>query len=216
MKRVFTVLSAVALVNMLALGGVLGYAKSKHWLTKERIRKAFAALQEDEHHEVAPTTMPAMAKAPQHEAPSDERMRRMRELDEITRTELDRRTREIQDGWKLLETQQLTLVRDRESLEGAKAALAEMEKKKAEQTGESGLQKEAEIIGGLKAKQAKELLRQKQDADVVALLKGMDDRKVRKIVGECKSEEERHWIGRILEMIRDGRAAQAEVLNAGT
>ncbi len=216
MKRLFTVLSAVALVNMLAFGGALAFAKSKHWLTKDRIRKAFAVLQEEDKHDAVPTTMPVMAKAAQHGPPSDEKMRRVKEMDEITRTELDRRTREIQDGWKLLETQQLSIVRDRETLERDKTTLAEMERKKAEQTGESGLQKETDIIGGLKAKQAKELLRQKQDSDVVALLKGMDDRKVRKIVGECKSEEERQWIGRILESIHDGRAAQAEVLNAGT
>lgn len=216
MKRIFTALSVVAMLNLAALAGLAVYARTQQWLTKDRVRRAIAVLKGDEKEPSAkPTTMMAEI-APPPARSSVEKRRRSEDLDEITRTELDRRRREIQDGWKLLETQQIALVRDREELEQTRARYVEEQRQLARSSGDNSVQKELEIIAGLKPKQAKELLRQKQDADVVALLKAMDDRKVRKIVGECKSEEERQWIGRILEQMHDRIATQAEVLSAGT
>lgn len=209
MKKVFTALALVAMLNMAALAGLGAYAKMRNWLTKDRVRRAVAVLKGEEK-EPGPTTMPASEKPPAPQTPGGALQQEM-----VVRTEFDRRIREIQDGWKLLETQQLSLVRDRESLEQDKARIAEQQRQKAISVGDNGLQKELEVLGGIKAKQAKDLLRQKQDADVAAILKSMDDRKVRKIVGECKTAEERQWIGRILEQLRDGRATQAEVLDAG-
>ena len=215
MKRIFTALAAAAIVNMMALGGVLAYAKVQHWLTRDRMKKAVAALtgEEEKHDGSMPTSMPAK------EAPVAANAGAARSgtvPDEVAATELDRRAREIQDGWKLLETQQLALVRDREEFEETKARLAAEAAARSTGGGDAGMAKEIEIIGGVKPKQAKDLLRQKKEPDVAAILKSLDERKVRKIVGECKTEEDRQWIGRILEQLHDHRAAQAEVLNAGT
>ena len=212
MKRIFTALAIAAVVNMVALGGVAVYARMQHWLTKDRVRRAVAVLKEDEKKPEQPTTAPA-GKAAESVATKTPAA----DTDEgVIRTELNRRSREIQDGWQLLETRQLSLLRDREALEADRTRQAKELEEKAQAPGDSGAQKELEILGGIKPKQAKELLQQKRDADVVAILKSLDDRKVRKIVGECKTAEERSWIGRILEQMHDGRAKQAEVLNAGT
>lgn len=220
MKRIFTALAVAAMFNLAALAVLAGYAGARHWITKDRVRRALAVLKGEEK---TPMPTPMMAAAPGAKASSSpsgggsiEKLRRSEELDEITRTELDRRAREIQDGWRLLETRQLALVRDREALEQDKTRLAEAQRAKDEANGGSGLQKELEIVSGLKPKQAKALLKAKQDADVVALLKAMEQRKVQKIVGECKSEEDRLWIGRVLEQLHDRAMAQAEVPSAGT
>ena len=130
------------------------------------------------------------------------------------RTELDRRRREIEDGWKLLETQQLALFRDRESLDAETKRREAAAREAAEKAGDSGYKKEIDVLGGLKAKQAKDLLKQKKDADVAAILLKLEDRRVRQIVGECKTNEERLWIGRILEKLHQRDATQAEVLSA--
>lgn len=212
MKRIFTALAIVALVNMVALGGVAVYARMQNWLSKDRVRRAVAALKGEDKKPEQPTSAPAdkAAEALVRKVPAAD-------ADEgVIRTELDRRNREIQDGWQLLETRQLALVRDRESLEAERVRHAKELEEKTQAPGDSGWQKELEILGDIKPKQAKELLQQKRDADVVAILKSLDDRKVKKIVGECKTAEERSWIGRILEQLHDGRATQAEVLNAGT
>jgi hypothetical protein len=211
-KRIFTALAIVAIVNVVALGGLAAYARVQHWLTKDRVRRAVAVLKGDEKKPVEPTLTPAATKPEgiaKNAGPS--------ELDEgVVRTEFERREREIQDGWQLLETRQLALVKQREELDEDRGRLAKEQELKALKAGNNGAQKELDILGGIKPKQAKELLQQKRDADVVAILKTLEDRKVRKIVGECKTAEERLWIGRILEQLHDGRATQAEVLNAGT
>lgn len=219
MKRIFTALAVVAIVNMAALSGLAAYARVQQWITRDRVRRAVAVLKGDDKKPAeTATSAPADAK------PADGLVKKTTsaELEEgVVRTEFDRRSREIQDGWQLLETRQLALVRDREALDEDRTRLTKEREQKAASPGDNGLQKEMEILGGIKPKQAKELLRQKRDADVVAVLKLLEDRKVRKIVGECKTAEERLWIGRILEQLHDGsatadkRATQAEVLNAG-
>jgi hypothetical protein len=226
-KKVFTALALVAMVNLSALSALAGYAGARNWITRDRVRRAIAVLKGEESGSAAEARPPAVA--PQHTTAASseaheptgsargsiETIRHSQELDEITRTELDRRAREIHDGWRMLETRQLALVRDREAFEHDKARLAEAQRAREETTG-GGDKKELEIVSGLKPKQAKALLKAKPEADAVALLKAMEPRKVQKIVGECKSEEDRLWIGRVLDQLDDRAMAQAEVPSAGT
>lgn len=160
------------------------------------------------------TTRPAGDES-QRVITSSERIKRNKDADEIARTELERRKREIQNGWDLLERQQLALLKSQESFEETKKRQREEQQRRAEEAGDEGLKKELDILSGLKAKDAKELLKLKADADVVRIMLQMEPRKARKIVGECKKNEERLWIGRILEKLHERDAAQAEVLAAG-
>lgn len=202
------------MINMAAIGGLAAVAWTKDWLAKDRVVRAFAVLRGEEQAEPVPTTMPAV-EADQPPIASSEQIRLQREADEIARTELERRRREIQNGWELLERQQLAFVKAKEAFEDGRKRYEEEARRRAEQDEDGGFRKELDIIAGLKAKDAKELLRLKQDADVVRILMEMEPRKARKIVGECKKSDERLWIGRILEKLHDRNAVQAEVLAAG-
>lgn len=214
MKRLLTVIGLVAVANIAGLAGLVVYAKGQGWVTRDRLVRAAAILRGEEEDELA-ATQPG---AGEHGAaqPSGERIRVKQEAEERHLIEMTRREREVQDAWKLLETQQLGLVREREALEEAKKRFAAEVLAKAKQTGDSGLQKELEIISGVKAKEAKELLRQKDDADVVRILLAIEARKARQIVASCKGSEERQWIGRILDKLHERDATQAEALGAGT
>ncbi len=211
MKRVFTVLACVAFANLATLAGVTLYAFAHHGVTAERLRKAVAILRGEPESHAEPTTRPAepVIVAVEKPKPADGA-----ETNDVVRTELERRRREIEDGWRLLETQQLALVRDRETFEAETRRRQAAVQEAAEKAGDSGYKKELEVLGGLKAKQAKDLLKQKKDADVAAILLKLEDRKVRQIVGECKTNEERLWIGRILDQLHQRDATQAEVLSA--
>ena len=214
MKRLVTVVAIMAILNLAALAGLAGYAGSHGWLARERVQAAMAALKGEEQAKAAAVEEAAAeAKVPQS---SGERIRRNQETEERYLIELARREREIQDAWKLLETQGLALVRDKEAFEEQKKRAAAEALARAKEGGDSGLQKELEIISGVKAKEAKDLLRQKDDADVVRILMAMEARKARQIVAACKASEERLWIGRILGKLHDSNAAQAEALGAGT
>ena len=212
MKRLLTALALMSMINMTALAVVAGIAWSKDWLQKDRVRKALAVLTGEADEES--TTQPARDDS-EGVITSGEQIRRKKDADEIARTELERRKREIQNGWDLLERQQLALLKTQEAFEEEKKRHREALERRAEEAGDEGLKKELEILSGLKAKDAKELLKLKDDADVVRIMLEMEPRKPRKIVGECKKNEERLWIGRILEKLHDRDAAQAEVLAAG-
>jgi hypothetical protein len=214
MKRLATVASIVAVINLSVLVGLTAYAWSQGWLVRDRVQRALAVLQGHEE-EAAPS---AEAEGGEQRAgkSSSERIQRNQEAEERQLVELTRREREIQDAWKLLETQGLALVREKEAFEEGKKRWAAEVQAKAKQADDGGLQKELEIISGVKAKEAKELLKQKDDADVVRLLMSMEARKARQIVAACKADEERLWIGRILGKLHERDATQAEALGAGT
>jgi hypothetical protein len=208
------------MLNMVAVVAVIGYAASHGWLEHKRVTAALEALKGEEAHPQVATTQVAHAEK-KPEEPGDskgsasDRIRRNEDVEEIQRTEFERRTRELSDGWKLLEAQQLAFLRSKEEFEADRRRIAEETAERAKHTGDGGLNKELEIVSGVKPKDAKELLKLKNQADAVQMLVKMDARVARKIVSQCKTQEERLWIGRILEKIKDVDASQAEFLAAG-
>jgi flagellar motility protein MotE (MotC chaperone) len=213
-KRLFTIISLLAIAHLAAIGAIVGYAGANGWLAKDRVHAAVAALHGEKPGDTAPATQPA--EEPEKPKSSGERIRRNAEAEEKLRIELARREREIQDNWKLLETQQLALLKEKETFEEAKKRWIDEQEKKAKTAGDSGIKKELDILSGLKPDEAKQQLKIKDDADVVRALMTMEVRKARKIVSACKTDEERLWIGRILGKLHEQDAAQAEALGAGS
>ena len=217
-RRAFFVLSIMSMMNLAAVLGYGTFAWKRGWLEKKRVHEALAILRDGvpENHEVKPTSRPVETMAGATAQRSGEQIRRNAEADEVLRTELQRRESEIQNAWRLLETQQLALVKQKEEFDAAKKRYADELAARAAQTKDSGFEKELDILSGVKAKDSKELLRQKSEPDVVRILAALEVRKARKIVSECKTPEERLWIGRILEKLHERNAAQAEVLRGGS
>jgi hypothetical protein len=213
-KRWFTIVSLLAIAHVVALTGGVAYAWSQDWLIKDRVRQAVAVLCGEQIDGPDATEQDADVAEPPKSA--SDRIRRSVETDERARIELARREREIQDRWQQLEAQQLAFLREQEAFDARQARNAVQEKKKAEQAGDSGLAKELEILAGLKAKDAKALLKLKEDADVVRVLMALEARQARKIVSACKTDEERSWIERILGKLHERNAVQAEALDAGS
>lgn len=213
MKRLWILISVMAVLHLAALGGAVGYAAMQGWLARERVLAAAAALR-GEAPEIAATTRPAEAAEPAR--PAGERIERVADVQEKARIDLARREREIQDQWQLLEARQLALLQEKERFEEEKKRYAATLAEQARLAGSSGQQRELEIVSGLKAKEAKDLLLQKDDAEVVRMLMGMEPRQARKIVSACRTEEERLWIGRVLRKLHEQDAAQAEALGAGS
>jgi len=213
-KRLFTIVSLLAIVHVAALAGTAAYAWSQGWMTKDRVLGAVAVLRDEDVDTGDSSGEEVIAE----EAPKSagELIQRNVAVEERSRIELARREREIEDSWRLLETQQLAFLREKEDFKAAKRRLAEEREAQAKREGDSGLKKEMEILSGIKSKEAKELLKQKNDADVVRILMAMENRQARKIVSACKTNEERLWIGRILGQLHERNAAQAEALGAGS
>ncbi len=220
MKRLAIAIAVVCVLNVLALAGFGAFAWSRGWLERERVLRAAAILRGEEEtgESVTAGEAPKGASSPKATRPADaiaERIRLNDEMDARHRIELERREREIRNLWSHLENRELALIRAREELEAAKQRFAEERAALAAASGSDGLQKELEILSSIPAKDAKALLRAKDDADVVRIIRRMDQRRVAKIVRECKSQEERLWIGRVMEKLHESDVAQAEVLGAG-
>ena len=213
-KRLFTTISLLALVNLGGLAGLAGYAWSKGWIEQDRVRRAIAALK-GEQEEPALATGKARGSEPKSAGQAIERIRRNEESEEQHRIELVLREQEIKKGWELLASRDLALLREKEALEEEKRRFVAERERLAETDGSSGLKKELEVLSGVNPKTAKDLLKLKDDADVVRILMSMDQRKVSNIVKQCKTNEERLWIGRVMEQFHDGNATQAEDLGAG-
>lgn len=211
LKRCLTALALVSMINMTAVVGLVGFMWSRHYLEPQRVRLAWDALS-GHTPEAMPATMPSAG--PDGAKSDGSKGNANAASDEILHAELERRRREIQNGWDLLERQQIALVSQREKFEEEKKQFQAVIAAQSGKTADEGFKKELDIIAGLKAKSAKELLRLKSEADVVRMLSALEPRTARKIVSECKKSEERRWIGRILEKMSQQGVAQAEVLNA--
>lgn len=218
MRRIVSVLALLAIVHLLAFAGLGTYAYKRGWLEPERVRAAFAALTGEEE---TPTTQPAgnqNAVAMTTTAPGqpvNKIIRRNEEAEEQYRIELERRDRELRDAYALLETKWLEVVRQQEALESQKKRFEDEQERLAKEAGNNGLQAEIDTLAAVDAKTALPLLRQKDDAEAVRILMAMEERKRAKIVKQCKTPEERQWIGRILEQFHETSVAQAEDLGAG-
>lgn len=216
MKHFYRYFSAIAVAHFLALIGFVATLAAGGALTGDRLDAAIAALR----GESTPTSQPASTSAPS--APSAQNqppaalIAREEESAKTRRVELDRREREIQDQWAMLQSAQIELLRRQEALAAERAAWEESLKRQAEELALSGAAKELEYLESIKPQLAKELLHQKSDADVVQLFLQMDARTGRKIMESCKTQEERLWIGRILEQLRQRNDRQAEDLTAGS
>ncbi len=214
MKRLFLAVSIMSILNMAALCALIGYAWRQGWMTPDRVRQACAVLVGDgaeplnaDPEEAADIVGGARA--------SSEIIRGNKQADERYRIEFDRRKKEIENAWAQLQLQQLAMVQRQDAFEADKQRFANERLQLAKKEGNSGFQAELGTLSSIDAKSAKELLKLKSDADVVRILMAMDDRKRSKIVKACKTQEERLWIGRVMESFHDSTENQAEDLGSG-
>jgi hypothetical protein len=214
-KRLFLAISLMSVLNMAALCGLFGYAWMQGWMTPDRVRQACAVLVGEGAEAPDVANGEGASEVVGDARATSDLIRGNKQADERYRIELDRRKKEIENGWAQLQLQQLALVQRQEAFDADKKRFATEREQLAEKEGDSGFQAELETLSAIDAKNAKELLKLKSDADVVRILMAMDGRKRSKIVKTCKTDEERLWIGRMMEMFHDSAAAQAEDLGSG-
>lgn len=215
MKRLFLAVSLMCVLNMAALCGLVGYGWAQGWVTPERVRMAYAALTGEAGETPQVSNEAPAATVVANAGAASELIRGNKQADERYRIELDRRKKEIENGWAQLQLQQLALVQRQDAFDADKTRFAQERQQLAMKEGDSGFQAELDTLSAIDAKNAKELLKLKSDADVVRILMAMDSRKRSKIVKACKTSEERLWIGRMMEKFHDSAVAQAEDLGSG-
>ena len=214
-KQLYHIIALLAVLNMVVLVGVLGYAWGTGALTGEKIEKLAAVLSADPEAEVeaeaeAEAEAAVAAALPTQLVAATEQVQRDAEMEEILLRRMDREHRELQNLKSTVEAARFKVIRDREALETQATQFAQMRKAWEEQQNQGGFTRSLAYLSSIQPKLARDLLKQKKDADVARILSQMKERKGRAIIEQCKTPEDQVWIGKILQMIEQGLSSPAE------
>lgn len=209
MKQLSKIVLIVLILNVV---GAIGYAGYSGMFAGDRLKAAFGALR-GFGPSAAAASQPAELMAEATEAAGSQPAEEVGA--DVLRAELSQREADVRHQWEMIRAAQLQLLRDREQYEQEKKDAAAMVARREKPDGGEGYARELEYLSSIKAKSAKDFLRMKKDADVVEILVALEPRVGRKIIDACKSQEDRLWMGRILEQLRQRNHDQAEVLASG-
>lgn len=205
MKHIWLVLSMLALANVLALAGVLGWLKATDRLNSDRLEKVRAIFAKPVGVEAAELQAIAVAQREGEEQarreeklalppkPAAERIAEDRAAAELEMQQMLRRQREIDDLGSQLLRRQADLDRREEELEARMLAFEEQKKKYLEIEGAAQFKAALATIEGLKSREAKAMLEamlgRNLDDEVTAYLTRMDERKRAGIIAEFAKEQ---------------------------
>jgi flagellar motility protein MotE (MotC chaperone) len=203
MKRLYHILALMALVNLFAVLGFVGFLVASGRLDAERAEQIAKVLRGEWPQPVgdAPATQPAAPAPPPQ--PSQAEIARAQAQREYYALLADRHQQELDQRSALNSQLQLDVTRKLEELEAKRKAFEEERQRTFQQAEMVGFARELEMFEKMDAKKSKELLMGRKDPDVVQLLMKMESNRARKILDACKTEAELAWAGRILTQIHN-------------
>ena len=190
----------LGLVNLFALAGFVGYLFASGRLNAERVEQIAMVLRGEFPETEVATSQPADAEPPPEASEAEiARIRANREYYELL---ADRHKREIEDRRGLgqqIRSETLVLLKE---IERREDAFKKEQAKMLEESQQLGFARQLEVLSKIDPKKAKNLLKEHtKEPDAVQLLMQMDANRVSKIVNACDQEDEKVWIGRILNQI---------------
>jgi len=200
MKRLYHMIALLSLINLFAIGGLMGFLFATGKLNAERVDQMAMVLRGEFPTAQSPATQPVESESPPQR--SREEIVRIQAQKEYYALIAGRHERELADRGSLNQSIQLDVTRKLEQIETKQKEFREERKKVREETQQDGFQHALEIYSSMDSKLAKNILREKKDPDVVRLLMAMDENRRKKIVNTCKADDDRLWIGRILNQIQ--------------
>jgi len=210
MRRLYSITALVAIIQLFATAGLLGYLFATGRINAERIDRIASILRGKDLARAAATTQPTTAAAKVETATSQIARSRMEQ--DYLMLIAERHRRELEDRARLNQTIQHDVLRKLEEIERREKALAEQQKKALEQGSQGGAAREVELVTAIEPTRARKLLMMQKEPDAVRLLLGMDPGRARKILDTCKTQEEMEWARRILDQLRNmdaGAGAEA-------
>lgn len=215
MKTLWTVISVLAVLHMLALVGAVGWLASSGRLSDERVKEMVALFTptvdeetkaaeeakkaEDLKMEVRPIDVSLVKSA----AKKNEDDRKEQAL---TLRQLERTQQEIKQLQNNLQLAQITVLRERKEYEEAKKALEDKIVLIEKEKNDAGFKKVIALYESLPAKTVKplmiEMIKAGDEGKVVAYLEALDERKAAGILKEFKSAEEVQYVVNLSERLR--------------
>ena len=230
MKSIWLIITTLALANLLALGGFVGWLAATGRVSRERVeavRTIFATTVADETagkaeaEKVANAEKDDAAKAAKMAEPpvsAEERIKGQQEAAEVKRQTTQRLDSDLKSLRTFLVRENDRLQKWENDLRGKQAAFEAEQKKIRETTGSDQFKKAMATLAGVKPKEAQsilaELLAQKKQDEVVSYLDAMDERARSKVLAEFNKADPK-VAAELLERLRTRGIASAIPVGSG-
>jgi hypothetical protein len=217
MKKLMTVIILTLAMNFLAAAGAVGWLYQSGRLDKAKVKQIRELV-----FAPPPSQLPPAEAAPTSRPSLDEMMAResgrsaTEKVEFIQRTfdarmlELDRHQAELADLQKQVDLANQKLSVDRAALEKQRQALDAKQKEAQTLQTDQGFQDSLAVYNSIPAKQTKEIFLTLDQQTVRQYLEAMDARQAAKIVKEFKTPEERAFIQKVLESMREAQASSTD------
>ena len=221
MKKLFTFIMMICLLNLLALAGLVGYLLAtgrldkpkalvisdllRHPGTPKDLRTQVAELFEPPPA-TAPATGPASRPAlalSEGPATAEERIDFARQAMEQERLRLDAEKQNLRHEHELLERLQAKIDTDRKKVDDDRKAFEQSVTQTAAKGNEEAFARTLALYDELKPKQLKDLFLPMPQDLVAKYLGAMEPERAAKIISEFKTEPERSFMNAVLKRLRE-------------
>ena len=196
----YSALALFALIHLLILLGIAGYAYQTGRIDRAKIEQISAIIRGDQPEgsealaDVADVTPEADGQAESSEDLIEQAMKR----DEMERLQRERALADIRNLNLLVDRRMVKLQRDQEAHNQRVTLQNEQVNERRESEENTARQKTIATIGGLDPKKARDFLMNLPEADAVKILLILPDRKGKGILEACKTPDQTRWRDKIL------------------
>ena len=214
-RRVYELVALLALLHVLALGGVVTAAALSGGVTGEKVRRMVAIMRDEEVGETEEAPQQQEAEVVQTKVAEDASVE-TQVNEEIMRREAVRIKEELAQRLAQVNRALLLATMKREEFERRQADAADREQAVASERDQAGFSKLVEIFNGLSAKVAVEMLLDMDEPDDAArILMEMDARKAKKLVEAAKKANKLQKMQSVLERVRELSPVRSDELETG-
>lgn len=217
MKKLFLVIILTLALNFLAAAGGVAWlfqsGRLDHAKLKQMRQLVFAPpAAPSQPGETSATSRPSLddLMAKESGRSATEKVEFIQRTFDTRMLELDRRQQELSDLQRQVDLANQKLSVDRAALDKQKQAAAAKEKEAQTLQTDQGFQDSLAVYNSIPPKQTKEIFLTLDQQTVRQYLEAMDARQAAKIVKEFKTPEERAFIQKVLESMREAQASSSD------
>lgn len=207
---VYTGLASLALIHLVALLAIAAYAYRSGKIDREKIETIVALIRGEEDGPAEEGTPPDVTLVAEGGAASSAQLiTRASEQDAMEQLGRERALADIRNYGILVDRRALKLQKEQEAHQRRVELHQKQLLKRREQELSDTHKKTIETIGSMAPKKARDFLMTTSEADVLAILLALPDRKRRGVLESCRTPAQTMWRDRILSaMLKQPAAGQ--------
>ncbi|MCH8879758.1 MAG: hypothetical protein IID34_07735 [Planctomycetes bacterium] len=196
----YSALALFALIHLLILLGVVGYAYQTGRIDRAKIEQISAIIRGDQSEtpEAVADGADATPEADGQAESSEDLIEQAMKRDEMERLQRERALADLRNLDLLVNRRMLKLQRDQEAHDRSVTRQNEQVNKRRENEENAARQATIKTIGGLAPKKARDFMMNLPQADAVKILLTLPDRKRKGILEACKTPDQTRWRDKVL------------------